>query len=69
MKSNARNTSRCTGTLKAGGTQSCPSSRHSLLELLLFLEEHGKADDSSINQKTAKDRHDHSWDFDRSAVS
>lgn len=41
---------------------------HSLSELLLFLEEHGKANDRSINQQATKNRHDHCWDFNRSAV-
>lgn len=48
-------------------TQLSPSC-HSLSELFLFLEEHGKANDRSINQQTTENGHDHGRDFNRSAV-
>jgi hypothetical protein len=38
------------------------------LELLLFLEEHAKADDSAVDKKTAGDGHNHSGDPDNLGV-
>jgi len=34
------------------------------LEILFFLEEHPKADNSAVDQETANDRHDHGRDGD-----
>lgn len=46
----------------------CLWNRHSQSKLLLLLEEHRKADNGSVNQQTAKNRHYHSRNLNRSAV-
>jgi hypothetical protein len=42
--------------------------QHVRSELFLFLEEHREADDSSVDQKTTENRHNHGGDLDLSAV-
>jgi hypothetical protein len=39
------------------------------LELFLFPEEHGEADDGSVDEETASDAHDHGLDADLFGVS
>lgn len=41
---------------------------HPLSELLLLLEEHGEANDRSIDQETTANRHDHGREANFSAV-
>lgn len=38
------------------------------LKLFLLLEEHGKTNDCSVNQKTSEDRHDHRGDLNGAAM-
>jgi hypothetical protein len=40
----------------------CTLTNVRILEVLLLLEEHSKADDGSIDEKPANDAHYHSWD-------
>lgn len=42
--------------------------RYDALEVLLFLEKHGEADDCTVNQQSANNRHNHGWGRDKIRV-